>query len=180
MRKEQYIKEVLKHINTYRDIKKRIKEDLESRIEEAFERDPYFDLIQELGTPIELANEFMENLTDKDAVEYRGFNGMPYEYKSSKTLFGLPLIHINTGGRYGASVAKGIVAIGDIAIGIVSIGGVSVGVVGIGGIGIGVAALGGVAIGAVALGGVAIGLVALGGVAIGILKAFGASLFLGV
>jgi len=178
MNKDKFIKEVLKNVHTYRDVKKRIKEDLDARIEDGYEEDPYFDLVKELGTPEELAQEFMENLTDSDSTEYKGFNGMPYEYKSEKTLFGLPLIHINTGGRYGASLAKGIIAIGDIAIGVLSIGGVSIGLLSIGGIGIGLAALGGVAIGGVALGGVAIGIMSIGGVAWGILKAFGAALFL--
>ncbi len=176
MKKEQYIKEVLKNINTYRDVKKRIKEDLYSRIEEALDRDPYFDFVQELGTPQELAEEFMENLTDPSAVKYKGFNGMPYEYKSTKKIFGLPLIHVNTGGRYGASVAKGIIAVGDVSVGIISIGGVSCGVISIGGISLGAVALGGVAIGGLAFGGVAIGIVSFGGVAYGLLKAIGGAM----
>lgn len=178
MKKEQYIKEVLKNVYTYRATKKRLIEDLETTIDEGLDRDVYFDPVSELGTPVAFAQEFMDNISESEGSGYRGFNGYPYEYKSTKTLFGLPLVHINTSGRYGASVAKGVIAIGDIAIGGFTIGGVSFGIVSIGGISIGLCAMGGVAIGALALGGVAIGAIALGGVAIGIVKAIGAALFI--
>ena len=44
-----------------------------------------------------------------------------YEYKSSRTLFGLPLIHIRLGER-GLCTARGIIAIGNCAVGALSIG----------------------------------------------------------
>ena len=53
-----------------------------------------------------------------------------YEYKSKRTLFGLPLVHINVG--YGVYRAKGVIAIGNIATGIVSIGIIAVGLLSIG------------------------------------------------
>ena len=40
-----------------------------------------------------------------------------YEYKSKRTLFGLPLVHIRLGHR-GMGVAKGILAIGNVAVGV--------------------------------------------------------------
>ena len=46
------------------------------------------------------------------------------EYKSSRTLFGLPLIHIRLGER-GLCTARGIIAIGNCAVGALSIGGFS-------------------------------------------------------
>lgn len=176
MKKEKYINDILKNIHTDNKTKLRIREDLEQRIEMAEENDPYFDVVADVGHPEEVAKEFMENLDIKDTVMVNiGLTTSlnPYEYRSKATLFGLPLVHINTGGRYQTKQAKGIIAIGDIAMGVVSFGGISYGVVAIGGIGIGVVSLGGVAIGAVALGGVAVGIIALGGVAIGLSKVFG-------
>jgi len=95
-----------------------------------------------------------------------------YEYKSRRTLFGLPLVHVNVGGGFGW--ARGIVAIGDIATGAVAFGGVSAGLVSLGGVSAGLFALGGMALGGVAAGGLAVGLAAFGAVAIGEL-AVGAS-----
>lgn len=46
--------------------------------------------------------------------------GSYYEYKSERTLFGLPIVHINLGS--GSRKAKGIVAIGNMATGLISIG----------------------------------------------------------
>jgi len=96
-----------------------------------------------------------------------------YEYRSKTQLFGLPLVHIIYGlpidpltGRF--RVAKGIIAIGNIAVGGVAIGGISLGVVSFGGLALGLAAIGGLAVGLLlALGGMAVGLVAIGGGAYG-------------
>lgn len=94
-----------------------------------------------------------------------------FEYRSKRTLFGLPLLHIASGidpvtGR--KRIAKGIVAIGDIAIGGLALGGIAMGGVCFGGCSLGVIALGGATLGLAAAGGLAIGLlVAIGGVAAG-------------
>ena len=91
-----------------------------------------------------------------------------FEYRSEEEINGWPLIHINLGthpetGR--PLVAKGVVAIGNIAIGIVSIGAASFGVITLAGIGLGIVSLAGLAIGIVALGAIALGYeVALGAV----------------
>ncbi len=103
------------------------------------------------------------------------------EYRSAATLFGLPLVHIATGldpltGR--RRLAKGVIAIGDLAVGLVAIGGGAFGVLAIGGGAVGLLALGGgvvglllavggCAVGGIALGGMAVGLVAVGGGAVG-------------
>lgn len=90
-----------------------------------------------------------------------------YEYKSSRTLFGLPLIHIRLGER-GLCTARGIIAIGNCAVGALSIGGFSFGLVSVGGLSLGLLfSLGGGAVGALAIGGLALGLLAFGGVAAG-------------
>jgi hypothetical protein len=98
--------------------------------------------------------------------------GYGYEYRSQAMLFGLPLVHIAYGidpetGR--KRIAKGIIAIGDLAIGGLAIGGGAIGGLAIGGGAIGLIALGGGAIGLLlAIGGAALGGVALGGAAIGV------------
>src|SRR5688572_5982790 len=97
-------------------------------------------------------------------------------YRSKATLFGLPVISIAFGPSEGEirGVAKGIIAIGDIAIGFVALGGLSIGMVAVGGLALGMFTLGGLAIGLLtAMGGTAIGAAAVGGAAIGVL-AFGA------
>lgn len=97
-----------------------------------------------------------------------------YEYKSKKTLFGLPLVHVNVG--RGFKKAEGIVAIGNaatgvVAIGLVSIGIISIGVASVGFIGLGVICAALLAIGTFALGGIAIGAIAVGVFAFGAIAA---------
>jgi transcriptional regulator with XRE-family HTH domain len=102
--------------------------------------------------------------------------GTYYEYKSKKTLFGLPLIHVHIG--RGFKKAKGIIAVGNISTGIISIGLlakglISLGVISIGFIGIGAFALGlllsigSISIGIFSIGAVAIGIFTLGALSIG-------------
>ena len=109
-----------------------------------------------------------------------------YEYKSQRTLFGLPLVHIRFGDR-GTGLARGVLAIGNYAVGIFTIGGFSFGLVSIGGLsfgllfalggwGMGCIAIGGLAIGLLAFGGAAVGLFAMGGGAFGVYAAGGAAL----
>jgi predicted Ser/Thr protein kinase len=99
-----------------------------------------------------------------------------FEYRSKRTLFGLPLLHIASGidpvtGR--KRIAKGIVAIGDIAIGWLALGGLAMGGICVGGCSLGVIALGGGTLGLVGVGGLGIGLLfgcgglAVGGLAVG-------------
>ena len=97
-----------------------------------------------------------------------------YEYKSKRTLFGLPLVHINCGP--GIHWARGIIAIGDIATGLVALGGIAVGLVGLGALSLGLLlALGALTAGIISIGGVALGLFTLGGVAVGWLSVGGIS-----
>lgn len=92
--------------------------------------------------------------------------GYHYEYRSTATLWGLPLVHINVG-RFGIHWARGILAIGNVATGVFALGGISAGVLCLGGTGVGLLTLGGIAVGGIAVGGLAIGaLAALGGLAI--------------
>lgn len=176
--KEKYINEVLNHIHANNKIKKRIKEDLNSLIDEYIFDDPFANLEERFGNPEELALEFMENLDIKEQSNTVAIgisrSNIPYEFKSKKTLFGLPLIHINTGGAYKVRTAKGIIAIGDIALGLVSIGGLSLGLITLGGISLGLIAIAGISLGLVSIGGIAIGGLTIGAISIGFIKAIGA------
>ena len=97
-----------------------------------------------------------------------------YEYKSERTLWGLPLVHIHL--KNNSLVrAKGIIAIGNVAVGLVSVGAFSAGIVSIGALSTGLLlslgclsaglfSIGGMALGAVAIGGFALGWLGLGGI----------------
>jgi len=83
-----------------------------------------------------------------------------FEYRSKEEINGWPLIHINIGTHPETGqplVAKGVVAIGNIAFGIVSIGAVAFGVVTLAAVGLGVVSLAGIAFGIIALGAIALG-----------------------
>jgi serine/threonine protein kinase len=102
------------------------------------------------------------------------------EYRSEQTFLGLPLVHINFGPRGvrigRRPVARGWLAIGDIAIGVLAFGGMSVGVFTFGGLTLGLVAFGGLAAGGLALGGLTLGAAAVGGVACGYYAFGGATL----
>ena len=93
-----------------------------------------------------------------------------YEYKSKKTLGGVPLVHINIGiGK----TAKGIVAIGFKSVGVVSIGLLSIGLLSFGLLALGFLGLGLLGVGFFGFGAFALGLLSGGAVSVGILS-FGA------
>lgn len=135
----------------------------------------------EMGNLIELSKLFdisIDELVGNKEFDFskkkRKFH---YEYKSKKTIKGVPIIHINIG--LGNKKAKGIIAIGNIAQGFLAIGILSMGIFSMGGIGLGIftiaglalgilVALGGMALGSLAIGGISIGIFAIGGIAIGI------------
>ena len=107
-------------------------------------------------------------------------------YRSTTTLFGLPLVDVAFGATHteSAGLARGVFAIGDNARGIVAIGGHARGVVAIGGTAVGVfsvgglafgllSAWGGVAVGALAAGGLVLGLLTFGGLCVGIIATGG-------
>lgn len=73
-----------------------------------------------------------------------------FEYRSKRTLFGLPLVHICLGNGK-LCTAKGILAIGNIALGVFALGGLT-----LGGVSVGLFALGGFAMGGYAVGGCAV------------------------
>lgn len=98
-----------------------------------------------------------------------------FEYKSRRTVKGIPLVHVNFGlGRKAHGViaiglrARGIVSVGLLSMGVISFGVLSMGILALGALSLGVIALGSLAAGILALGGVALGLLAMGGVAVGL------------
>ena len=94
-----------------------------------------------------------------------------YEYRSQTTIFGWPLLHVAFGRDLATNhrrVARGIIAVGDIAIGLVAIGSGAIGLIALGGGAVGLLlAMGGAAVGGLAIGGAAIGWAAIGGGALG-------------
>jgi hypothetical protein len=101
-----------------------------------------------------------------------------FEYRSSATFAGWPLLHICTGIdplTMRPKVARGLIAIGHIAIGGIAVAGVAIGFVSLGGLSLGLfAAVGGAALGTgLSVGGVAVGQIAFGGVALGFRYAMG-------
>lgn len=112
----------------------------------------------------------------------RVVSAQPFEYRSARTLFGLPLLHIHTGRRHAgqrARTARGWIALGEraqgvifasggIAVGGIAIGGLSLGIISWGGLAAGLLfAFGGLAAALYSFAGIALGWIALGGVAIG-------------
>jgi hypothetical protein len=90
-----------------------------------------------------------------------------YRYTSPVQFLGLPLVDINKGfpsPGEGVLVARGWLAVGQVAVGGIAFGGR---------LAVGGLAFGGLSVGAVALGGLGLGLVAFGGVAVGLLLAAG-------
>jgi hypothetical protein len=125
---------------------------------------------------LELENAQLKQLSKHP---YANRYSQSFRKRSKITYWGLPLYDIALGPDLERGetrgVAKGIIAIGDIAIGGLALGGASFGVLTFGGASIGVFALGGLGMGLVAgIGGLGIGGVAAGGGAIGLI-AFGAA-----
>ncbi len=109
-------------------------------------------------------------------------SGLPYEYRSHRTLLGLPLVHVINGPRTpgqpkrvargwlaaSPEVAVGVLAFGARAYGGFACGGIACGLLAWGGLSFGLLlAFGGMAAGLFSFGGVSAGYLALGGVALG-------------
>jgi hypothetical protein len=100
------------------------------------------------------------------------------EYKSTATLLGLPLIHVaigpSEGRRSKRGLARGWLAVGDIAFGVIgAAGGAAFGGIALGGIGVGLISLSGLAVALYALGGFSLGIFSIGGLAVGWQAAMG-------
>ncbi len=175
---KSYLMRVLKNLYLQDSLKKEIAFELKSTIDEAQEKKTLKEVLKDLGSPEEIAHEFMENYAN--TYENMGFiNALLYSFRvknfqiqSQKKLWNLPLISIATGFNPKTGkphVAKGIIAFGSIAEGLLAIGGIAVGFL----------ALGGVAAGGLALGGITFGLLGLGGLVLALLLGLGGITFAG-
>ena len=100
-----------------------------------------------------------------------------FEYRSKSSLFGMPIIHLAFGYNPHTGfprIARGVIAIGNLALGVVAIGGIAAGGFVLSGIGLGMLVVAGIAVGWVAVGGIAAGAAfALGCLAISLGHAIG-------
>lgn len=127
----------------------------------------------------------MENTRLEEKMDELSRYVKGYQFTSKRHIKGIPLVSIRLGRRLGKeSVAKGIIAIGNIAIGVISFGAVSFGVLSFGALALGMIALGAMAIGLAAFGAMAAGVIAIGTSAAGIyacgVTALGKEVALGV
>ena len=132
-----------------------------------------------------------ENITEKDEspkvpdtqsppVVMRGFSLskiFDYEYKSKKTVCGMPLVHINIGvGKTAKGViaigfkSVGVVSIGLLSIGLLSLGLLSLGFLGLGMLGVGIFGFGAFALGLLSGGAISVGIISFGAVSIGVMS----------
>lgn len=112
-------------------------------------------------------NEIKEKNKNTQIVINLNKSSVEYEYKSKKTLFRLPLVHINLG--RGIRKAKGIIAVGNMAYGIVSVGFLSFGILSFGILSIGLLSFAVFSIGLLlAVGSISIGIFSIGAISIGI------------
>lgn len=123
------------------------------------------------GNPAQPSGGMLVRLTD-----------IYYERKSTRTIRGIPLWHINVGvGRSACGIfalglaARGVFSCGILSLGVFSCGMLSLGLLAFGSFALGLIALGAIAVGVLALGGVAVGAMAIGGSAIGLVSAGGAA-----
>lgn len=91
------------------------------------------------------------------------------EYKSQRTLWGMPLVHINLCAN-GFCWARGVIAVGNVSTGLISVGALSAGLFSFGAISVGLLSLGALVFGLVSAGAVAVGLLAWGGLALGLVS----------
>jgi DNA-binding XRE family transcriptional regulator len=139
------------------------------------ETTPEMDKLIQLSKLFEVSiDELVGNETPQtnNGTYCMAYNSGRYEYKSKKTLWGLPLVHVNLG--VGLCKAKGIIAIGNVACGLISIGLVNIGLISIGMISFGLITLASIGVGLLlSAGGISVGTVAFGGISVGILSAGG-------
>ncbi len=103
-----------------------------------------------------------------------------FEYKSKRTLWGMPLLHVTVGRDPATGKrrhARGIFAFGELATGVFAFGGVARGLFACGGLAMGGVTFGGLGLGLISFSGLAIALLlAIGGVAVGPLAMGGVAL----
>jgi hypothetical protein len=180
---DSYINAVMENMVIDERLKERVARDLHTHINEASQEQNLDTILDKMGSPEEVASEFMETIYEdkNEAIERliqerlklrQLFKDAFYEYKTKTKLLGRPLLHIKFrkirgyGTKFG--IAKGIIAIGDYASGVVAIGGLCYGGLCIGGYCLGIVTIGGLCAGLISLGGFSLGLAVFGGFAAGI------------
>lgn len=178
MNKNQYIHEITERTCLPGKYRKKIKKDLHQEFD-SYLSNGYseMEVIERMGEPDDIAASIYENyINTKEATR-------PFvEYKSSLTLFGLPLIHVvkRNGKHLTAKVptakgiiamgnrAKGFIAMGNYTLGIIAIGNLSLGVITISNGGLGLFSFGNLVMGLLlVMGNLAFGTLSLGNLAIG-------------
>lgn len=182
MTKRQYLREIADRTCLPHRYRKKILQDLSQEFDAllAQGRSPQ-EVMKRMGQPDDLAAGIYENYISTEEVT-RPF----VEYRSSATLFGMPLVHIVKAKRRalirsnynqrntlsGVPTARGILAIGRRARGVVAIGNLSCGVIAIGNLSAGVLCLSNVGAGLFSFGNLVLGLAGvLGNVVLGLLAA---------
>ena len=99
-------------------------------------------------------------------------------YRSPATFLNLPLIHVAIGPEPGSDrtrgIARGWIAVGDLAFGVVfALGGLAVGGISLGGLSLGLLAIAGASFGVWSFGGLAVGIWCLGGAAFAVTAGVG-------
>ena len=113
-----------------------------------------------------------ENLRIEEKVDELTRYIKGYRYTSKRKIAGIPLVSICFSRRLGRDgIAKGIIAIGNMAIGVVSIGALSFGMISFGALAFGALAIGAFSVGLAAWGALAVGVFAFGTAAVGIYSA---------
>lgn len=198
MNAKKYVREIIQRSCLPSGKRRKLKFDLESEINSRLERgETIEEIIERMGDPDTIAAELYENFT--------GMTERPFlEYKSERTLFGLPLVHIirtnyaapvphfrtfglrgiNVGGRYGRiqynqglPAARGVFAFGPKAKGIIAVGNFSTGFISIGNITAGIFSIGNLSAGLFSIGNFSLApLISLGNFAAGALSAANAAL----
>lgn len=187
MTKKQFINEILDRTclpHQYRNkIKRDFTQEFDSKLSQGYSED---EVIKSMGDADVIASEIYESYMNNEEIS-RPF----IEYKSKKTIFGMPLVHIVKAKRKSyirgigddrnrymkMPVAKGFIAIGRRAKGIIAIGSFSCGIISIGVLSIGLISITNIGIGLLTFGNIAFGiLMALGNLAAGIFAVGNAAL----
>jgi len=118
-------------------------------------------------------NQKEQNGQDRDKEKEHFVLSVPHiEWKSRKTIRGIPLCHINIGlGR----TAKGIFAIGIAAKGVVSMGILSMGILSLGVFSLGLLSLGAFCLGLISAGAISLGVLSFGAICVGVITVGGIS-----
>lgn len=179
MTKNQFINEILDRTclpHEYRNkIKRDFTQEFDSKLAQGYSEE---EVIKSMGDADVIAADIYESYMNNEEIS-RPFT----EYKSNKTVFGMPLVHIVSAKRKSyirgigddrnrymrMPVAKGFIAIGRRAKGVIAIGCYSCGLISIGALSIGLISIANIGLGLLTFGNIALGvLMALGNIAAGI------------